>query len=134
MSSQLPITGLVLKRFVQAGTLLWLLDPVRGEPTVHSLDRYPSDSHHEAAERQSSKFLDSISLICATRKDGDTVSAATMEEGAPEGTIIRIASNAGLPENTLRLVKEIMEMLNGIAEAGMSEKPVISNPCFCTFY
>ncbi|KAI0134023.1 hypothetical protein BJ170DRAFT_690339 [Xylariales sp. AK1849] len=130
MTSQLEVTGTVLKRLAQAGTLLWLLDPVRGEPTIHSLDRHPSDSHQEAADRQSSKFLDSISLICATRKDGDTVSAATMEEGAPEGTIIRIASNAGLQERTLRLVKEIMKMLNDVAEAGFpspdAEKQMLS--------
>ncbi|KAH8203869.1 hypothetical protein TruAng_001933 [Truncatella angustata] len=118
MLSQLSVTGTVLKRFTQASTLLWLLDPVRGEPTIHSLDRHPNDTQKEAGGHKISKFLDSISLFCATRKNGDTVSAAALEEGAPEGTVLRIASNAGLPKETVRLVKDIIEILNEIAEAG----------------
>lgn len=121
MASQLRVTGVVLKRFTQAGTLLWLLDPVRGEATVHSLDTHPAHTGHETTERHICKFLDSIALILATRKDGNTVSAATLEEGSPEGTVIRVASNAGVLDDTLRRVKDIIEILNGIAEAGMFE-------------
>ncbi|KAF1828420.1 hypothetical protein BDW02DRAFT_574885 [Decorospora gaudefroyi] len=47
------------------------------------------------------KFLDSFALLCATKKNGDSVSAACMEEGSPQGRIIRIASNAGVRESTL---------------------------------
>ncbi|ETS79706.1 hypothetical protein PFICI_09559 [Pestalotiopsis fici W106-1] len=115
MSANLAVTGSVLKRFTQTSTLLWLLDPVRGEPTIHNLDRHPSDTHQGASERKTSKFLDSIALLFATRKDGDTVSAATLEEGQPEGTIIRIASNAGVEDDTLEQVRAIVNILNHAA-------------------
>lgn len=114
------ITGNILKRFIQAATLLSCLDPVRGEPTTYSLDRHPDDAQDDAGDRQMKKFLDSIALICATRKDGDTVSAATLEEWSPDGSIIRIARNSGLPEETLEQIREIVELLNDIAQKGTS--------------
>lgn len=112
---------------MQAGTLLWLLDPVRGEPTTHSLDRHPNDTQQEATERQCSKFLDSIALICATWKNGDAVSAAALEEWSPEGTIIRVARNAGLPQEMLEQVREIVEALNDIAQKGTSVKVLLDS-------
>lgn len=38
------LTGAAHKRFVIVTSLLFLIDPVRGEPTLHSLDRHPHDS------------------------------------------------------------------------------------------
>ena len=39
----IEITGNVRNRFIQAAVLLRLLDPVRGEPTVHGLDPDPHE-------------------------------------------------------------------------------------------
>ena len=96
----LELTGNVRNRFVEAAVLLRMLDPVRGEATVHGLDQV---SHEMITPRErllKRKFLDSFALICAIKKDGDSTSAACMEEGAPQGTIIRIASNAGIGEKS----------------------------------
>lgn len=76
MTTPLEITGNVWDRFMQAAALLRLLDPVRGEPTAYGLDQ---ESHSVQAPRErllKRKFLDSFALIYATKKDGDTVSAA----------------------------------------------------------
>lgn len=42
-----------------------------------------------------------------------------MEEGAPQGTIIRIASNAGVGEKTLREVRVLVAILNTIGDRGI---------------
>jgi hypothetical protein len=119
MATTLEITGNVRNRFIQAAALLRLLDPVRGEPTAYGLDQ---DLHNVQSPRErllKRKFLDSFALICAIRKDGDTVSAACLEEGGPEGTVVRIASNAGVSENTLSHLRDILALLNSIALKGM---------------
>ena len=86
--SPLELTGNVRNRFVQAAVLLRMLDPVRGEPTVHCLneDSYEMRTLRERLLKR--KFLDSFALIYAIKRDGDSVSAACMEEGTPQGTII----------------------------------------------
>lgn len=112
------ITGNVRNRFIQAAVLLHMLDPVRGEPTAHGLDQ---DLHGIETPRErllKRKFLDSFALVCATRKDGDSVSAACMEEGMPQGTIIRIASNSGVRESTLSQLRELVHTLNSVASGG----------------
>lgn len=118
MAAALEITGNVRDRFIQAAALLRLLDPVRGEPTAYGLDQ---ESYTGQAPRElflKRKFLDSFALICATRKDGDTVSAACLEEGRPEGTVVRIASNAGVSEETLSYLRDILGILSSIAIKG----------------
>lgn len=111
----LKITGNVRNRFIEAAVLLHMLDPVRGEPTVYGLDQ---DPHEIEAPRVKRKFLDSFALVCATRRDGGSVSAACMEEGLPQGTVIRIASNAGVGARTLSQVRELVDVLNSIASGG----------------
>ncbi len=114
----MELTGNVRNRFVQAAVLLRMLDPVRGEATIHGLDQ---DSHEMKTPRErllKRKFLDSFALICAIKKDGDSVSAACMEEGAPQGTIIRVASNSGVSEKTLSELRELVAVLNSIGSGG----------------
>lgn len=120
MTGALPITGNIRERFVQTAVLLRLLDPVRGEPTTYGLDQ---DSHSTQAPRQQilkRKFIDSLALICATRRDADTVSAATLEEGGPDGAVVRIASNAGVTEETQNDLRDMLRVLESIAVRGMS--------------
>lgn len=64
------------------------------------------------------KFLDSFALISATKKDGDTVSATSFEEGLPEGTVVRVASNHGVKDSTLRGLRDLVATLNGVASRG----------------
>ena len=116
--SSIGITGNARIRFIQAAVLLHMLDPVRGESTVHPLDQ---DAHEIERPRErllKRKFLDSFALVCATRKGGDSVSATCMEEGAPQGTIIRIASNSGVKETTLCELRKLIDTLNTVASGG----------------
>ncbi|KAL0929397.1 uncharacterized protein CTRU02_215563 [Colletotrichum truncatum] len=106
------ITGNVQKRFIEDAALLHMLDPVRGNPTSHSLDRHPHDTDVSREVFLIRKFLDSMALLASTHRDGDRVSAATMELGAPEGTIVRIASNAGVCNSTLLRLRDLMADLN----------------------
>lgn len=112
------ITGKVRDRFIQAAVLLHMLDPVRSEPTVHGLDQDLNGASAFRPQMLKRKFLDSIAFLCATKKDGNSVSAACMEEGLPQGTIIRIASNAGVRENTLCQLRQVLDSLNSVAGAG----------------
>lgn len=114
----LEITGNLQKRFVQDAVLLHKLDPVRGSPTAYGLDRHPHDAGVSREELLKRKFLDSFALLASTHKDGDTVSAATLEVGAPEGSVIRIASNAGVSASTLVLLREVMEILHAVSAMG----------------
>ena len=114
----IEITGNVRDRFIQAAVLLHMLDPVRGEPTVHGLDQDLNAASAFRFHMLKRKFLDSFAFLCATKKDGDSVSAACMEEGLPQGTIIRIASNAGVRENTLCQLRQVLDSLNSVARAG----------------
>lgn len=113
----LTVTGKVRNRFVHAAVLLRTLDPVRGEPTAHPLDLNDIGLTREHLLKR--KFLDSFALICAVRKGGDSVSAACMEEGQPEGTVIRMASNAGVRETVLSDLRSIISDLNSIASGGL---------------
>jgi len=114
----IAITGNVRKRFIESATLLFLLDPVRSEPSTYGLDQDPNEVTVPRERFLRRKFLDSFALICAITKDGDSVSAACLEEGKPEGTILRIASNSGVSENTLSRLREITAILNDIAAGG----------------
>ena len=115
----MELTVNVRNRFFQAAVLLSMLDPVQGEATAHGLDQ---DIHEMTTPRErllKQKFLDSFALICAVRKDSEGVSVVCMEEGAPQETIIQIASNAGVGEKTLREVRELVAVLNTIGDGGM---------------
>ena len=112
------ITGNLRDRFIQGVVLLFLLDPVRGEPTVYSLDKDSSAVEHPRELLLKRKFLDSFALICAVRKDAKTVSAACLEEHQGEGTVVRIASNAGVCENTTNSLRHIVALLKLIAVRG----------------
>jgi hypothetical protein len=112
------ITGNVRDRFIQAAVLLHTLDPVRGEPTVYGLDQDPHEIESPRERLLKRKFLDSFALVCATKRDGDSVSAACMEERRPEGTVIRISSNSGVSETTLNRLRELVDILSRIASRG----------------
>lgn len=114
-----PVSGEAHKRFVVVTTLLSLIDPVRGEPTTHSLDRHPHDDswRHEQLQK---KFLDSFALISSTSRTGaDTASAVCLEQGHPSGTILRLARNRGIPENLVNQLQEVLDDLTAIALRGM---------------
>jgi OTT_1508-like deaminase len=116
--AQLEITGNAQTRFIQAAVLLHLLDPVRGEPTAHGLDRDPHEIEPQRERMLKRKFLDSFALISATNKDGDTVSAASIEEGLPEETVVRVASNHGVKNSTLHELRELTAILGSVASKG----------------
>ncbi|KAK1496488.1 hypothetical protein CCUS01_02835 [Colletotrichum cuscutae] len=118
----LEIIGNLQKRFVQDDVLLHKLDPVRGSPTAYGLDRYPHDAGVPREELLKRKFLDSFALLASTHKDGDRVSAATLEVGAPEGSVIRIASNAGVSASTLIVLREVMEILHDVSAMGLTDE------------
>ncbi|KJK86017.1 hypothetical protein H633G_10135 [Metarhizium anisopliae BRIP 53284] len=111
----LEVTGHVQTRFIEVATLLHLIDPVRGEPVDHGLGLEGNETELPRDCLLKRKFLDSFALVCAVRKDGDTVSAAAMEERMPEGTVIRVASNHGLSESTLSEIRDMAIILNEIA-------------------
>ncbi|KAE8441083.1 hypothetical protein EG329_005878 [Mollisiaceae sp. DMI_Dod_QoI] len=111
----LEMLGSTRDRLIQASVLLHLLDPVRGEPTAYGLDQNPHEIEAPRDRLLKRKFLDSFALVCATKRDGDSVSAACMEEGRPEGTVIRIASNCGVSDATLLQLREIVGDMSGVA-------------------
>lgn len=114
----LEIAGKVQKRFVQDAVLLHKLDPVRGSPTTYGLDRHPHDADGSREVLLKRKFLDSIALLASTHKNADRVSAATLEIGAPEGTVVRIASNAGVCDTTLILLRDLISDLHDMSNRG----------------
>lgn len=122
------ITGNIQKRFIENAVLLHLLDPVRGSPTANSLDRNPYDPGESRESVLKRKFLDSLALVASTHKNGDKVSAATLEEGAPDGTVIRVASNAGVCDSTLLCLQGLISDLNEIAATGKTALSPPQNP------
>jgi hypothetical protein len=101
-----------------------MLDPVRGEASSHGLDEDPAKTELTREQFLKRKFLDSLALICAVRKEGDCVSAACLEEGEPQGTVVRVASNAGVSEGTLEMLRAIIDKLNVIASGGSPPEPL----------
>ncbi|KAF4480478.1 hypothetical protein CGGC5_v011024 [Colletotrichum fructicola Nara gc5] len=116
----LEIAGKVQKRFVQDAVLLYKLDPVRGSPTTYGLDRHPHDADGSREVLLKRKFLDSIALLASTHKNAARVSAATLEIGAPEGTVVRIASNAGVCDTTLLLLRDLISDLHDVSNRGLT--------------
>lgn len=117
------LSGQSHKRFVIVSTLLHLIDPVRGEPTTHSLDRHPHDDSWKRDQLQK-KFLDSFALISSTsRIGGDTASAVCLEQGHPGGTVLRLARNLGISdEHLVSQLQEVLDDLTAVALKGI--KPI----------
>ena len=115
----LPITGNLRDRFVEVSVLLSLLSPVRGKPTTNNLTQdLPNSDGNSRESLLKRRFLDSFALICATKKDGSSVSAVCLEEDLPRGTVVRVASNAGVSDSVLLQLQEIMYVLNQIGSSG----------------
>ncbi|KAH7176904.1 hypothetical protein EDB81DRAFT_707606 [Dactylonectria macrodidyma] len=115
MAQARDLTGEAHKRFVSVVTLLALIDPVRGEPTVHSLDRHPHDGSGKQENLQK-KFLDSFALICSTSsKGGETASAVCLEQGGPTGTVLRLASNLGVSQDLIDRLHLVLGDLTAVA-------------------
>lgn len=118
MAQMRALTGEAHGRFVQVATLLSLIDPVRGEPTVHSLDQHPHDGGGKQEHLQK-KFLDSFALICSTSSKGaETASAVCLEQGHPSGTILRLARNHGITPDLINQFQEILNTLSTVASRG----------------
>lgn len=116
MLANLGITGNLRKRYIQAAALLYLLDPVRGEPTTYGLDHDAYGLHDPLDRALKRKFLDSFALICATHRiDSGAISAACLDRESANGNVIRIASNAGVSESTLTHLQDILNFLSNIA-------------------
>lgn len=112
------LTGDTHKRFTVVSALLSMIDPVRGESTVHSLDRHPHDNARKQEHLQK-KFLDSFALICSTsRKGGDTASAVCLEPGYPSGSVLRLARNLGVPQGLIDSLELILDDLTAVASRG----------------
>lgn len=113
-------TGLAQARFTKLVALLALIDPVRGEPTVHSVDRHPHDGIGQRENLQK-KFLDSFALICSTSScGGDTASAVCLEPGHPSGTVLRLAQNFGVPPDLVDRLQAVLNNLTSVATGGMN--------------
>ncbi|OIW33033.1 hypothetical protein CONLIGDRAFT_695336 [Coniochaeta ligniaria NRRL 30616] len=123
MTGAHDLTGAAHKRFVIITTLLSLIDPVRGEPTVHSLDRHPHDGAGKHENHQK-KFLDSFALICSTsRVGGDTASAVCLEQGhISGGNVLRLARNLGVPPELTNQLQEVLDDLAAVAAKEMTVK------------
>ncbi|KEY64922.1 hypothetical protein S7711_03912 [Stachybotrys chartarum IBT 7711] len=118
MNQQKALTGSAFHQFIAVSTLLSLLDPVRGKPTVHSLDKHP----HDSAGRHDyllTRFLDSFALICSTaRKGGETASAVCLERDPASGTILRLSRNRGVPRDLINRLQPVLQKLTTIALKG----------------
>lgn len=114
------VSGQAHRRFVVVSTLLHLIDPVRGEPTTHSLDRHPHDDSWKHDQLQK-KFLDSFALISSTsRTGGDTASAVCLEQGHPSGDVLRLARNLGISDK--HLVSQLQGVLDELIAVALKGK------------
>lgn len=120
MSKYRAHTGEAHRRFVIVATLLSLIDPIRGEPTVHSLDRHPHDGEGKE-EHLRKKFLDSFALTSSTsRRGGETAAAVCLEQGHPSGNVLRLARNLETPEDVIDRLQAILDLLTEVASGGAS--------------
>ncbi len=112
------LTGDAHTRFTCVTTLLWLIDPVRGEASVHGLDKHPHDTSWRKDHLQK-KFLESFALVCSTSaKGGETASALCFEDGRPPGTVLRVARNLGVPPQLVASLQDILNDLIAVANRG----------------
>ncbi|KAJ6783475.1 hypothetical protein PWT90_03508 [Aphanocladium album] len=114
------LTGDAHTRFTAVTTLLWLIDPVRGEATVHGLDKHPHDTSWRNDHLQK-KFLESFALVCSTSaKGGKTASAVCIEDSRPSGTILRVARNLGVPQQLVSRLQDILDDLAAVANGDVT--------------
>lgn len=112
------IVGADLKSFVVLSALLYMIDPVRGNPTRTSLDENP-EGDLSGGWQLKQKFLDSFALICSTSSSGaETASAVCLEEHDPAGAILRVARNRGLTPKDAAGLKKVLQMLRLVASKG----------------
>lgn len=107
-------SGNAQRRFYLVTTLLSMIDPVRGEPTAHGLDKHP----HDSIQRKDSmlkKFLDSFAWICSTSKNGATTSAVALEQHGAMGTVLRLARNLGAPDDLIPRLQLLLDELATVA-------------------
>jgi len=103
------------KHLVINSALLSLIDPVRGEPTKCPLEVHP-DAEFLRNSQLKEKFLDSFALICSTSSFGkETASAVCMEQKKPSGTMLRVACNRGLLQQTLSGLERVLQILTAAA-------------------
>jgi len=115
MASLTEIGKKDLKRFVVQSALLWLIDPVRGEPTRTLLDENP-EGDTSSGPRLKQKFLDSFALICSTSSSGaETASAVCLEQDVPAGAILRVARNRGLAPKDRTGLESVLQILQETA-------------------
>lgn len=121
MAPSSHLAGEAHKRFTAVATLLSLIDPVRGEPTVHNLDRHPHDRCWQPEHLQK-KFLDSFAFICSTSARGrETAAAVCLEQCHPLHTILRVARNRGFPTDVISQLQQIIDTLaSGASQRGYS--------------
>ena len=107
------------KHLVINSALLSLIDPVRGEPTKCPLEVHP-DAEFLRNSQLKERFLDSFALICSTSSLGkETASAVCMEQKKPSGTMLRVARNRGLLQQTLSGLERVLQILIAAANGGM---------------
>lgn len=116
-------------RLAVLSRLLCLIDPVRGEPTMHSLDKHPNEDswHHEHLQE---KFLDSFALISSTsRKGRETASAVCLEQHGYSGVVLRLCRNLGVTSQVQVLLQGVLDDLRRISSQGIhfNSKMVIRN-------
>ena len=113
-----PIRGAELKRFVVHAALLYLIDPVRGEPTRTAVDEDP-DGINSGGQRLKKNFLDSFALICSTSASGaETASAVCLEQHAAAGAVLRVARNRGLTPPVLNGLEGVLQLLRVVSRKG----------------
>ena len=111
----LEIIDYLWNRFIEVAILLHTFNLVREESIAYGLDQ---DSYNIETLRErllKRKFLDSFAFICATKRDGDNVSIACLEEELSQETIVWITSNFKVRENTLDQLRELVNVLNRVA-------------------
>lgn len=87
----------LLIRLLFSSTSVPEFNPIqfKARVSISTLHRPDQDLHQTEPPRErlsKRTFLGSFALVCATKNDGDSMSAACIKEGAPEGTTIQIAS------------------------------------------
>ena len=119
----------IRQRCVAHATLLWLIDPVRGPPTVDLIESNPDEDIVTGPLQLWWKFLDSFALICSTSEHGkETASAVCMEQSPSRETILRVARNRGLAHRDLGGLNEVLRTLVAVAKGGKSWPVMLSMP------
>lgn len=115
-----PEGGSAQKRFTMVASLLAKIDPVRGEPTVHSLDRHPHDRIWKQEYLQK-KFLDSFALISSTSPRGsESAAAVCLEQAGLQGNVLRLARNTQVTQDVVIKLESILHDLEEISQRSKS--------------